>query len=465
MKKLITFLFLLFQAIFQFAQPPCSSDTPISAFDESPGCYLNTFPFETNNFDATAESTPFNFPCGTIENSMWFSMLADPNGEINLLLDGESCLDNEGFEAGLYDMNLNRVGGCSSIIGINSCLQINYHSLTPGEVYQLMVDGYEGAQCKFTIRKRVDIQSDFNITLNGKRIDTQICPLAEVCFSVDKIENVKEYIWTVNRTPQNVTGGGITDSFFCFRTGGIGIYEVRVRINFDCSQTKIATYFERVSNSVITQDDTIRFCQDTTYIVDGQELTKPGFYFFEYENATAFNCDSTYRLVLTKVDTTAPKIRCFKDTFINRIGIEWTKNPEISRYELEINDTLIHLDNRFTYLFNPEVADSILNIRLSPYSNTCNHAVGTAECRNGRTVSTKTQVEKALVKIAPNPTYSSVKIESEIPIKKVQVFDAHGRLILNTKDSKVNLETEAAGVYFFKIETSNEIVLKKIIKI
>ena len=49
--------------------------------------------------------------------------------------------------------------------------------------------------------------------------------------------------------------------------------------------------------------------------------------------------------------TSSPEIFCINDTFINRVGISWTQNSNVENYELQINDTVISLENRFSYLF------------------------------------------------------------------------------------------------------------------
>ncbi|XMO85400.1 T9SS type A sorting domain-containing protein [Algibacter sp. AS12] len=66
--------------------------------------------------------------------------------------------------------------------------------------------------------------------------------------------------------------------------------------------------------------------------------------------------------------------------------------------------------------------------------------------------------------IYPNPTKGIVTVESNFNDTKVTVYDLNGRSLLKTTNSRVDISKYAAGMYIFKVETSNGQVVKRILK-
>jgi hypothetical protein len=70
------------------------------------------------------------------------------------------------------------------------------------------------------------------------------------------------------------------------------------------------------------------------------------------------------------------------------------------------------------------------------------------------------------IQIYPNPTTSKISIISDEAIKKIELFDIHGHLVLVTKEQELNIEEVATGNYFLKILLDNGLSLhRKIYKI
>ena len=67
------------------------------------------------------------------------------------------------------------------------------------------------------------------------------------------------------------------------------------------------------------------------------------------------------------------------------------------------------------------------------------------------------------VKLYPNPTKDKVEIEG-VDINEVQVYNALGQLVKETKENIVDLSRQDAGIYIVKVITSSGIITKQIIK-
>ncbi|MBC7525265.1 MAG: T9SS type A sorting domain-containing protein [Flavobacterium sp.] len=72
------------------------------------------------------------------------------------------------------------------------------------------------------------------------------------------------------------------------------------------------------------------------------------------------------------------------------------------------------------------------------------------------------------VKVYPNPTKSIVNIESNFNIQSIELYDVQGRIletILATKTiSRLDLSSQASGIYFLKIKTDKGSKVEKVVK-
>ena len=75
------------------------------------------------------------------------------------------------------------------------------------------------------------------------------------------------------------------------------------------------------------------------------------------------------------------------------------------------------------------------------------------------------QKERVEILVYPNPAMNEIQITNSLGIFGSQklLLDAMGRILIETRDEKINLESFSSGVYFVQIpELSNSIV--KVIK-
>lgn len=84
---------------------------------------------------------------------------------------------------------------------------------------------------------------------------------------------------------------------------------------------------------------------------------------------------------------------------------------------------------------------------------------------NGGITSIKeNQLSETAISILPNPVTDNLQIQTDVPIKEIEITDITGRLLYTTTAKTINCSSFASGVYFIKATTSEGAVVKKFIK-
>jgi len=75
-------------------------------------------------------------------------------------------------------------------------------------------------------------------------------------------------------------------------------------------------------------------------------------------------------------------------------------------------------------------------------------------------------VDVNLLKIFPNPTKDELFINSDLQIKKIEIYSLTGILLIleNVFTEKISVSTLPAGIYLVKIYTDKELIIRKIVK-
>ena len=104
-----------------------------------------------NSGGFAADPAPFAGFCGTFQNDQWFAFIAD-NNQISVTIISSNCADGNGVQMGIYpDCDAAPIachGGAAGGMNVPITVASN---VVPGETYYLMVDGYSGDVCDFTI--------------------------------------------------------------------------------------------------------------------------------------------------------------------------------------------------------------------------------------------------------------------------------------------------------------------------
>ncbi|MFK7785368.1 MAG: T9SS type A sorting domain-containing protein, partial [Crocinitomicaceae bacterium] len=123
-----------------------------------------------NNFSSATTGYTSDIPgnlgmnfCGSIENNSWFSFIASNTTETFNFISITNCINNPaigtGIQAAVYQVTPD-VNGCCSVLNlVSNCYSsstatpgiVTATPLTVGNQYILVVDGFSGDQCDFTL--------------------------------------------------------------------------------------------------------------------------------------------------------------------------------------------------------------------------------------------------------------------------------------------------------------------------
>lgn len=124
---------------------PCGMAT-----DEPPGCLICGPIYLGNTAGFTKEDFSINFPCGTLENTQWLTVV--PNStDMSVTILPSNCSKNKGVEMAIYDINFNLVSSCFSAGNGQTPGNVSASGLVPKDVYFIMVDGVDADVCDFTL--------------------------------------------------------------------------------------------------------------------------------------------------------------------------------------------------------------------------------------------------------------------------------------------------------------------------
>ncbi|MCE7926642.1 MAG: hypothetical protein DYG98_26670 [Haliscomenobacteraceae bacterium CHB4] len=206
-KKLLLLCVLLQSAVSLMAQvpDPCpSNDEPASDFCEQTCIYCN-FNGYSGTTTGYSGQTPQGF-CGTIENEQWLGFIAGA-AAATFTATPTNCQIGNGVQIALYQScQGNPVqNGCNggSAGGGNNPVSITVN-LTPGVNYFLLIDGYAGDQCDFTVTVTPPNAAQAPSLANAGAIQgpNKVCPGGIINVSIPPVNGAGGYNWTA-------TGGAL----------------------------------------------------------------------------------------------------------------------------------------------------------------------------------------------------------------------------------------------------------------
>ncbi|MEZ4948532.1 MAG: gliding motility-associated C-terminal domain-containing protein [Saprospiraceae bacterium] len=120
--------------------------------DEPPGpfiCWPLIEGFSASTAGYTADFNHETF-CGTIENNSWFSF-SPCEHRVVFKIESGICEIGFGVQAAIYNTNFELVSTCYTSGGTNFSGQMVAENLNPDDIYYVMIDGYLGDRCEYTI--------------------------------------------------------------------------------------------------------------------------------------------------------------------------------------------------------------------------------------------------------------------------------------------------------------------------
>ena len=177
------------------------------------------------NFDGYVGST-FGYPsgkavefCGTLENVQWLGFIAGKD-KATFTIKPFNCLGGNGVQVALYNDCTAKPIACDKgeEKGENKPVSISV-TLTPGSNYFLLIDGYAGDQCEFSVDvspKEAVYEPPLGVVgaISGP---TQLCPGGTANFSVQPVSGASAYIWSgppgsmIDTFPLPITAGKSVD--------------------------------------------------------------------------------------------------------------------------------------------------------------------------------------------------------------------------------------------------------------
>jgi hypothetical protein len=97
--------------------------------------------------------------CGSMDNNSWYQFTAQSTTEVFNFTNVTNCTTGWGIQAEVFDVVVNGTGCCTSLSSVSNCMNpsvptdgtVTASGLTIGNDYYLMVDGWGGDQCDFTV--------------------------------------------------------------------------------------------------------------------------------------------------------------------------------------------------------------------------------------------------------------------------------------------------------------------------
>lgn len=200
MKKAISLCFgLVFQFTFLVAQvlPVCDPGVTPAADACADACFfcqLNGYDGQTSGY--TAGTAP-SF-CGTVQNDQWLGFIAGA-GSISIDVMPYGCQQGDGLEIALYaDCAAPPIACTPGQSGGGDQLRSLTASLVPGQPYFLMINGFAGDACQFSISTSpadavFDLQIDSIGLIKGPRV---VAEQSALVYSLDSVPFATSYRWT-----------------------------------------------------------------------------------------------------------------------------------------------------------------------------------------------------------------------------------------------------------------------------
>lgn len=152
--------------------------------------------WSSSTTDVYSYDDPGTSFCGSIENNSWYMFTASAATEVFDFTSITNCTWGDGIQAEVFDVTTDVNGCCTSLSSVSNCWNpwstspgtVTATGLTIGQDYYLMVDGWGGDNCDFTV-------SGWSAT--------GILPVKLVSFSGYPVEGGNKLIWTTESEINN----------------------------------------------------------------------------------------------------------------------------------------------------------------------------------------------------------------------------------------------------------------------
>lgn len=490
-----------------FSQPPClPAAGGIPASDEPPGCIMCGPIYSGSTIGFTADTTDFVFPCGTVDNSQWITILADSSGNIQATILASNCRQGAGVELAIYDQNLNIVSNCFSSDGVNLPGNVSASGLSPGEPYYIFVDGFNGDECDILVTTSGGSNTGPPDPPGVMTITPDTSPLcigAIVCYSIESVFAANDYEWVIPGNSTIVSGGGSQDTAICVEYIALGGGVIRVTPSNSCfpgipaiEPVIVLPILPTLRPPIfLCPEDTTGFLRDTcfktalgcdscvtsifvpnvqvpnlidAYVCGGNCFQVGDSCYSQTPSSTIRildaqqnGCDSLIILNITESDTVpAPIISCTSD--LSSIEFNWHPLANASEYIIFVNGDSIEQTTNTNFRIDSLDVGQTIELIVQPIGDFCNFEMGMVSCSTNTT--STNDIDKTDFVIFPNPTSDIVSIRSEYSLENIKVMTSLGNLLFETTEKEIDLSQLPNGIYFFIIKSEQRFFIKKVVK-
>lgn len=221
--------------------PACSGGSPATTCANACiNCDFNGYFGSTAGFPSGIVP---NF-CGTVENAQWIGFIAG-TGSATFTVTPFNCAYGDGVQIALYEDCMGAPLACEQGEMDGGNLPVSITALlAPGHNFFLMIDGFAGDQCDFSVSVSPD-DAVFEPVLGqiGQLIGpTQMCPGATMPFTVPPVFGAGAYIWSgppgamIDSIPLPLTVVGASGNQVNITLGNVG-GPICVQAANSCNQT------------------------------------------------------------------------------------------------------------------------------------------------------------------------------------------------------------------------------------
>jgi len=246
MKPIFVLFFISMAGLASAQLPPaCAGGSPATACASACiNCNFNGY------FGSTAGYPSGIVPnfCGTVENAQWMGFIAGASNA-TFTVTPSNCSNGDGLQVALYEDCMGMPLACDKGEFDGGNLQVSMDvQVTPGRNYFLMIDGFAGDQCEFSVNVSPN-NAVYEPPLGAVGSITgpeKVCPGATMNYTISEVSGAGAYIWSgppgamIDTMPLPVTqvGNGANSASITFgNVGGL----ICVQAANSCSQTPVCT--------------------------------------------------------------------------------------------------------------------------------------------------------------------------------------------------------------------------------
>ena len=284
-----------------FPMIACNSRVPGLSCQTAPLLCPSEFPYCSRNDATSVQTSPGSAVCfaNDVNNNVWLAFIAGSDS-IDFKFKTANCT-GQGIQAAVISsndcMNFSALNppACNRDIAQGEIAVIECRNLVVGKMYYIMIDGYIGAICDFSIF--IEKGKIMGTTLDNASITgvSTACPnQANLTFSIPSQPSATNYEWKIANNSATIVSGSSTPSVNV--NWGTVSDSVCVRIKGRCDTSTWLCQGVSIGTRSIRNLNVIK-CAKATYFFNNQNLINPGYY--PVTCTSSSGCDSTVNLTLS----------------------------------------------------------------------------------------------------------------------------------------------------------------------